>query len=318
MKKFTFRDERLTNKDYFLYLCYEFEQTDRFGKREIEKLRWNREERSAEDPISAETAADEVLAWHLQNHPQICSMRPMTAEDAQVVILHFAALSRDIEKFVFQATSASVPEFSEKLTEAGEKFWAHMAEACQKNFGLYSQQLLSYLQWCFNREIRDDEDAASRPPVGRFSAGLAGRIKRSSTGSSMPPRRGPVANTGHDRGKRSESGRDRGNDGRHNQGGRSGGAGGNRDRDRASREDRKRRQQITDAAMREAQDAISKLQSEPTLERVKLNPANSFLRRMQHQLISDHGFTSESTGEADDRSVVILQLGQVAVKEIQD
>ena len=46
-----------------------------------------------------------------------------------------------------------------------------------------------------------------------------------------------------------------------------------------------------------------KLHSEvPTAE---LEPVNSFLRRLQHQVIVESGFESESKGEASDRYVVI-------------
>jgi R3H domain len=139
--------------------------------------------------------------------------------------------------------------------------------------------------------------------VGRFSAGLMARSRRPAAGSSFSPRRSEGSSSGGrgDRGGKSTPFQGGDNRGR---------SGGDRDRDRdRAREDRKRRQEVTAAAMREAQDAISKMQSEPGIDRLQLNPANSFLRRMQHQLISDHGFASESTGEADSRAVVILQAG---------
>lgn len=58
-----------------------------------------------------------------------------------------------------------------------------------------------------------------------------------------------------------------------------------------------------DYALQEAEDGIVKVQR--TAEPIELSPQNSYVRRLQHELIQRHGLYSESKGEAPFRRVVI-------------
>jgi R3H domain len=58
-----------------------------------------------------------------------------------------------------------------------------------------------------------------------------------------------------------------------------------------------------EAAMREAEEAISEVMA--AAQPVELGPQNSYLRRLQHQLIQRYGLASESKGTDPFRRVVI-------------
>lgn len=59
----------------------------------------------------------------------------------------------------------------------------------------------------------------------------------------------------------------------------------------------------TGFALQEAEDGIIKVQR--TVEPIELSPQNSYLRRLQHELIQRHGLYSESKGKSPFRRVVI-------------
>jgi hypothetical protein len=63
----------------------------------------------------------------------------------------------------------------------------------------------------------------------------------------------------------------------------------------------------TEEALQEAQDAIGLVKQ--TNEAVELAPANSYTRRMQHQLIERYQLVSESVGVEPQRRVRILPVG---------
>jgi hypothetical protein len=62
-----------------------------------------------------------------------------------------------------------------------------------------------------------------------------------------------------------------------------------------------------DAGIEEARLAIEKLQKNPGINQIPLDPANSFIRRQQHSLIVEAGFETESRGEGRDRCVHVLR-----------
>ncbi len=53
--------------------------------------------------------------------------------------------------------------------------------------------------------------------------------------------------------------------------------------------------------------AITRLRSESELSEVRLDPSNSFFRRLQHKKAVSEGFYSFSTGEGNGRSVVVTR-----------
>jgi hypothetical protein len=59
--------------------------------------------------------------------------------------------------------------------------------------------------------------------------------------------------------------------------------------------------------LKEARESIEKLKKNPGLEEVRLSPSNSFIRRHQHEMISQAGFATESRGEGRERTIYVLQ-----------
>jgi hypothetical protein len=59
-----------------------------------------------------------------------------------------------------------------------------------------------------------------------------------------------------------------------------------------------------EVALREVEEAISEVLS--STQPVELSPQNSYVRRLQHQLIQRYGLASESRGEEPFRRVVIF------------
>ena len=57
-------------------------------------------------------------------------------------------------------------------------------------------------------------------------------------------------------------------------------------------------------ALREVEEAISEVLS--STQPVELSPQNSYVRRLQHQLVQRYGLASESRGEEPFRRVVIF------------
>ncbi|MBI4278617.1 MAG: single-stranded DNA-binding protein, partial [Armatimonadetes bacterium] len=58
-----------------------------------------------------------------------------------------------------------------------------------------------------------------------------------------------------------------------------------------------------EAALREVEDAIAEVME--TTQPVELSPQNSYVRRVQHQLVQSYGLGSESKGDEPFRRVVI-------------
>jgi len=57
-------------------------------------------------------------------------------------------------------------------------------------------------------------------------------------------------------------------------------------------------------ALREGEEAISEVLS--STQPVELSPQNSYIRRLQHQLVQRYGLASESRGEEPFRRVVVF------------
>jgi hypothetical protein len=60
----------------------------------------------------------------------------------------------------------------------------------------------------------------------------------------------------------------------------------------------------TDAALEEALEGIRRAQQ--THQQVELAPQNSYVRRLQHQLVEQHELSARSTGSDPNRRLVIL------------
>ena len=57
----------------------------------------------------------------------------------------------------------------------------------------------------------------------------------------------------------------------------------------------------------EAKEAIALLSAQPELAEVALRPSNSYVRRLQHSLVVELGYVSQSRGEGKDRKIFVLK-----------
>ena len=62
--------------------------------------------------------------------------------------------------------------------------------------------------------------------------------------------------------------------------------------------------QSVESALQEAEDAIVRVQR--SHQSVELAPRNSYVRRLQHELVGEHGLKSESIGETPFRRIMVL------------
>jgi hypothetical protein len=53
--------------------------------------------------------------------------------------------------------------------------------------------------------------------------------------------------------------------------------------------------------------AVERLRTEPEVNEIRLDPSNSFFRRLQHKKAVSEGFFSFSTGEGLTRAVVVTR-----------
>ncbi len=74
---------------------------------------------------------------------------------------------------------------------------------------------------------------------------------------------------------------------------------------KGSYQNEQKQQQDLEVALEEAKQAIQKMIKNKSLNEFSLTPQNSFIRRQQHELITESGFETESLGEAKNRHVCI-------------
>lgn len=234
-------------------------------------------------------------------------------------------------------SQSSSPEASEEsnakfslfplLDEAGtdvsefftQELWSLVGSFVKKVFGNYADLFVSYVEWKYS-DVKEPEVAVDwnvRPPCGsvyrrqfkelfderrhRFDKSDKGGkyVKRP---EAAPPKKEftdekpapkkfqETRRPRHEDGPRFNDARPNGN-GRHTN----------------SHDDGAQNQMALDAALKETQLAIIKIQNDRTLPEFSLAPQNSFIRRQQHVLIAEAGFETESRGEGSERCVCIIQ-----------
>jgi len=172
-----------------------------------------------------------------------------------------------------------------------------IVETCFSHLESTSKKLVEfYLRWSLVPIKREAEVVGDRPPVGRFAPAKP-RPDRGSKGDRGG--RGDKGPSRSDRGPR----RDRNS----NQKPRP-----NRDQNRNSKRNdgppRQRKSEISEAdLLKEIIKGCKELRENSNLSEFPLAPQNSYNRRRQHQLIGEEGFGSNSSGDGDNRHVVIVR-----------
>ena len=185
-----------------------------------------------------------------------------------------------------------------------------LADCIKETFPAYSHLMVEYLSWSSRKASRAKPDLANIPPVGRFlsllkkrsgaprdrdfkdrdRSGSSGDGGRSSFGRS--DRASQPRDRDRDRGVGSRPGRDRGERASTSR--------------RESAQGERGRKDREEKAIQDLDKLLKSMLKNPGQQEMQLAPENSFIRRIQHKYIKEQpGFTSVSTGEGQNRAVMI-------------
>ncbi|MFK7825491.1 MAG: R3H domain-containing nucleic acid-binding protein [Oligoflexales bacterium] len=294
--------------DYFLFTCLEEDRTLKSlpaqFQEQINEKRWPLVrpyfeslaflEEGAEKPSSQEVVDGDLVnlirrlcVWYQEKYPLLSSKQPLDYEVHGNTMNQFVLLTQDFEALV-NAKTGKKPHDRQKADQSEEEkaVWQSIDDALKQSFEQYGHFVLSYLEWIYKRAKGVEYDLASLPPVGRFTIMLqkAARMK----------------------GQKSEAA-NRSNEGRRdsksfNGSEKSGSKPGFKDQKPGAKGSSAEKEE---EAVAEAKTAIEKFEKDENLGELRLKPRNSYLRRLQHQLIVDAGYESSSVGEGSDRGVQI-------------
>ncbi len=215
-----------------------------------------------------ESELEKLLQHYNSSTSEIQSKENISADDLPEIVPPIVGFSQDLQK-IFEAKDEAVAPFVDGDHDA---YWSMMVQSFESEFTGIGKYYLSFLKWYFGQQVVADQ---------------------------------PQAGNSYDRGNRGGGGGNQRRGGR-----RDGGRGRNENRGRSKRprlSPEEFRAEMEKRAMKNVDDGISIMQSEGEKEEFKLRSANSYHRRLQHQLISDAGLFSFSTGEGRSRAVVITR-----------
>jgi len=272
--------------DNFLFSCLEHENLARKSRQDPDHQEWPKlAELDPEQASQLEALLDDLCQWLKENCHQLTFDELIDISKVSYfapVAVSLAQTLEDVTKRIYPVT----PAFDSRKTPNHE-FWQVTLKKLKQHFPYQYELLESYLWWTFGPTPIDDIDPSSRPPVGRYA--YFGRPRQSSSQRPPAPDRG-------NRGRPGANGKAR--DGR-------------KDGPRRGREGPRRAppQEVEVALRKEVLKAVAKLREDPSTDSVPLAPQNSYHRRLQHQMISEEGFASASTGEGDGRAVCVIRQG---------
>jgi uncharacterized membrane protein YgcG len=282
--------------DYFLYSCFEFEQTCKASPgRALSDDRWPETVAFFEGENNAITSQKPVkelvgqcLDWYGEQFPALRDEHQLNLANIANIIPAAVFLALDL-KLIYERSS-EYDGLTFKESSPDHALWDELQKLIRQHLPNFAQSIFAYVKWAYTEKEDVHWEIGNRPPVGRY----APRPKRSPQGA-----RGQRDRSGG-RTPRSSSGNQRNQGGRPQRnggsGGGSGGGGGGRGRPNQQKEKQ---------ALHLVEDAVKTLKSNPDQAEIKLPPANSFYRRLQHKHVMTLGFYSESSGEGHDRAVVI-------------
>jgi hypothetical protein len=306
--------------DYFLYSCFEFETTCRALPHKIlGDTRWPYSLEISEgiptDHVAErefETLLEELTDWYNEKFPMLPQNIQLDLALLPEVVPAVVMIATDVS-LVARAKNLESQLIYDKTLESNGPIWDKLDHLMKTKFPSFAKFILRYLQWVFGVERIIEVDFASRPPVGRFirdirrqqsslnrsaAAAPSSEGQKSERGApktgSRPSSRGSSYSERRGGGKSSY---DRGD--RH--------SGGRSDDSSRNRFKKEKDPQLEAEAAQSVKDAIEKLNADANLTEVRLDPANSYYRRLQHKQIKEFGFTSSSTGEGADRAVVVMR-----------
>lgn len=310
--------------DYFLYSCFEFEQTCKaFPGRGTSEQRWPEavkiiEAGQAHQTTEGDEAHEEYFpagsftelleqsfAWYEKEFPELKGEGKIELENVGAISTAAVFFALDLKLLTRRN-----PEALDALAQDTNPLWRDIQKIVEAHGGRFLHYIYSYLRWSFVKTEEKVWEVGDRPPVGRYTPGAARRnsSRPYSGGFSSGPRRGGPSGrpSDRDRGPRRDGdkgprgGRDRDRDRDR----------GDKGRSRPPRGENRGNNSHADqeqAAIETVKVAIDKLRADTSLSEVRLDPSNSFFRRLQHKKAVADGFYSYSTGEGNGRSVVVTR-----------
>lgn len=296
--------------DYFLYSCFEFEQTCKaFPAKALGPQRWpeilqflDGHRESFRDLGNFKDQVKVCMCWYVEQFPGIENDRKLEMENISAIAAATAYFCLDLKILASNDPDNLMETMS---SSESNSVWDEVDQIINASIPHLNSYVKAYLRWVFVQREEQVWEAGSRPPVGRFAPGAARRAARPGGDRSGPPRRGGGDRNGPrgDRGGRPDRG-DRGN--QRGDRGERGERGDRRPRSAAAARGGSHAEQEKQA-MESVTQAVERLRSEPDLNEIRLDPSNSFFRRLQHKKAVSEGFFSFSTGEGMTRAVVVTR-----------
>ncbi|MBF0440346.1 MAG: hypothetical protein HQK54_00425 [Oligoflexales bacterium] len=301
--------------DYFLYSCLEFENTSKAipQKQEFER-RWpvtfNLSDEAKRNFIlqnEFRTLVQQMITWYKEKFPELTSQAELDYELLHKIIPPAIMMARDLNAVSELKNGSEFPEYFIDPCKESAPEWQMIKEELSSQITNYHEYLLRYLQWSFGAEtpLELDVKIGSRPPVGRFAprSFFNSRGSRGGIGFSSGDRKQGSAKFNHNRDRNENKFEANKSGNKHSQKQKSKDMHKKIGDDPDQQKNHKKEQE----SQREVIEAIKKFNSDPNLMEYKLQPANSYYRRLQHKQIKREGLNSESVGEGAERSVVILR-----------
>lgn len=295
--------------DYFLYSCFEFEKLNRsLPEHARNKGRWpvcvtlDHADAHLFSTKSLNELVYGILKHYTDEFPKMNPRDELSLETLGDVSAICVFLLKDLK--VIAKEKLGVDELPMIKADAPlDDTWQIVQKELKAMFPKFYEYMWQYVQWAYAVVEEDLDENASRPPLGRFSP-----FHHRRPSGSFERRDRPGAQRGPKKGGRGDHrGGERGRD----HGGRKEFK---KDFKKDFKSDQRRRpeskpvdKEAETACMAAVAEAVRTLQTNPSLGEVRLPPANSFFRHMQHNLIKEEGFDSHSVGEGSERTVVVTR-----------
>ena len=175
--------------DYFLYSCFEFEQTCKATpSRSLGEERWppmvahfEGEGETFHSMENLESRIKACLNWYKEKFPNLSIQQKLSLANISGIIPGIVFIGLDLKTLYAESN-----EF-EKLIyleiNPDKKLWSQLEQIIQAELPHFAHELTSYLKWIYIEKQPIHWEIGSRPPVGRY-APSARKPQRSSPQSS--------------------------------------------------------------------------------------------------------------------------------------
>ena len=301
MKNQTENTNGTVGMDLFLYSCFEFEQTAQHlpGKMQNDQ-RWPKGielENSDSNTDKCEEPLNEMIStmigWYRTNTQNI--EEPVCLEVLSDIVPVIVMIAKDLNAISETKNGTPLPPLGHTETDV---IWKCFLPELKSGFAQQHDFFIRYLSWAFSSSEEEKFELGSRPPVGKYSpnfrrlAALKAKNEKRDNPRSHPKERDNPRSHSKER---------------NGPGNRNNPRPQKRDRSRAA-PDKKKNAQLEREALKTVLTGVQQLNEDDSLIEVKLPPANSYYRRLQHQQAKTEGLDSKSTGEGSERAVVLFRM----------